>query len=105
MMRAERSIRQAAQTHAGVPLLTLERLTFRFVEAGFVLLSATLLVGWLFAETLYGPGLGWKWDHKTDFFAAGLGRLRRPADRAAHAWAGAACKPCACCTSAPRCCC
>ncbi|ABM38677.1 cytochrome C assembly family protein [Polaromonas naphthalenivorans] len=67
MVRAERSIRQAGQNHAGVPLLTLERLTFRFVEAGFVLLSATLLVGWLFAETLYGPGLGWKWDHKTIF--------------------------------------
>ena len=67
MVRAERAIRQAEQSDTGVPLLTLERLTFRFVEAGFVLLSATLLVGWLFAETLYGPGLGWKWDHKTIF--------------------------------------
>ena len=64
--RYERT-RPADLTTAGVPLLTLERLTFRFVEAGFVLLSATLLVGWLFAETLYGPGLGWKWDHKTIF--------------------------------------
>ncbi|MBW8723349.1 MAG: cytochrome C assembly protein, partial [Polaromonas sp.] len=35
MTRSERAIRQAAQTDAGVPLLTLERLTFRFVEAGF----------------------------------------------------------------------
>jgi ABC-type uncharacterized transport system permease subunit len=67
MVRAERAIRQAEQIDTGVPLLTLERLTFRFVEAGFVLLSATLLVGWVFAETLYGPGLGWKWDHKTIF--------------------------------------
>lgn len=67
MTRAERSIRQAAQTDAGVPLLTLERLTFRFVEAGFVLLSATLLAGWFFTETLYGPGLVWKWNHKTIF--------------------------------------
>ena len=67
MVRAERAIRQAEQSDTGVPLLTLERLTFRFVEAGFVLLSATLAVGWLFAETLYGPGLGWKWDHKTIF--------------------------------------
>lgn len=67
MIRAERSMRQAAQTDSGLPLLTLERLTFRFVEAGFVLLSATLLVGWLFAETLYGPGLAWKWDHKAIF--------------------------------------
>ena len=67
MRRAERSIRLAAQNDAGVPLLTLERLTFRFVEAGFVLLSATLLAGWLFAEQLYGPGLVWKWNHKTVF--------------------------------------
>ncbi|MHB1248334.1 MAG: cytochrome C assembly family protein [Polaromonas sp.] len=67
MTRAERAIRLATQTQAGIPLLTLERLTFRFVEAGFVLLSATLLVGWLFAETLHGPGLAWKWNHKTVF--------------------------------------
>ena len=67
MIRAERAMRQAEQNDAGVPLLTLERLTFRFVEAGFVLLSATLLAGWGFAETLYGVGLGWKWDHKTIF--------------------------------------
>jgi ABC-type uncharacterized transport system permease subunit len=67
MRRAERSIRQAAPNDAGIPLLTLERLTFRFVESGFVLLSATLLVGWLFAEQLYGPGLVWKWNHKTVF--------------------------------------
>lgn len=65
--RSERSIRLAGQNHAGIPLMTLERLTFRFVEAGFVLLSATLLVGWLFAEQLYGQGLAWKWNHKTVF--------------------------------------
>jgi ABC-type uncharacterized transport system permease subunit len=67
MTRAEREIRQATQPHAGVPLLTLERLTFRFVGAGFVLLSATLAAGFLFSETLYGPGKAWKWDHKTVF--------------------------------------
>jgi ABC-type uncharacterized transport system permease subunit len=67
MIRAERAIRQAEQTDTGVPLLTLERLTFRFVEAGFALLSATLLAGWWFAETLYGPALAWKLDHKTIF--------------------------------------
>ncbi len=67
MVRAERAMRSATPNSAGVPLMTLERLTFRFVEAGFVLLSATLLVGWLFAEQLYGPGLAWKWDHKTVF--------------------------------------
>ena len=67
MQRSERAMRLGAQSAAGVPLMTLERLTFRFVEAGFVLLSATLLVGWLFAEQLYGPGLAWKWNHKTIF--------------------------------------
>ncbi len=67
MTRSERAIRRGVQNEGGVPLLTLERLTFRFVEAGFVLLSATLLVGWLFAEQLYGPGLAWKWNHKTIF--------------------------------------
>ena len=82
MTRAERDIRQAADPHAGVPLLTLERLTFRFATAGFVLLSATLLAGLLFGETLYGASV--RWDHKTVFsvlawlvFAALLmGRLR-----------------------------
>jgi ABC-type uncharacterized transport system permease subunit len=82
MMRAEKNIRQAADPHAGLPLLTLERLTFRFVAAGFVLLSATLLAGLLFSESLYGRGL--KWDHKTVFSTLAwlafatllLGRLR-----------------------------
>ena len=60
-------MRLGAQSSTGLPLMTLERLTFRFVEAGFVLLSATLLVGWLFAEQLYGPGLAWQWNHKTIF--------------------------------------
>ena len=31
------------------------------------MLSGTLLAGWLFAEYLYGPGLAWKWNHKTIF--------------------------------------
>lgn len=42
MTRSERAIRLAAQNDAGIPLLTLERLTFRFVEAGFMLLSAKI---------------------------------------------------------------
>ena len=67
MTRSERLMRSATPIEATVPLLTLERLTFRFVEAGFVLLSATLLVGWLFAETLYGPRLTGMWNHKTIF--------------------------------------
>ena len=67
MTRAEKEMRQAADPHAGLPLLTLERLTFRFVAAGFVLLSATLLAGWFFGETLYGVKGAWRWDHKTVF--------------------------------------
>lgn len=67
MTRAEREIRQAHPT-PGLPLLTLERLTFRFVAAGFVLLSATLLAGLIFGEHLYGSGNGaWRWDHKRVF--------------------------------------
>jgi ABC-type uncharacterized transport system permease subunit len=65
MMRTEREIRQATEAHAGLPLLTLERLTFRFATAGFVLLSATLLAGLLFGEA--NGGAGWRWDHKTVF--------------------------------------
>ncbi|WP_041675721.1 cytochrome C assembly family protein [Ramlibacter tataouinensis] len=67
MRRAEKQIRQASDAQAGVPLLTLERLTFRFAGAGFVLLSATLLAGLLFGEAVYGPGRPWRWDHKTAF--------------------------------------
>lgn len=68
MNRTEERIRMAADPHSGLPLLTIERLTFRFVGAGFVLLSATLLVGVLFGESLYGTAdAHWKWDHKTVF--------------------------------------
>ncbi len=65
MMRTEHQMRQATEPHAGLPLLTLERLTFRFVGGGFALLSATLLAGLLFGEASGGPG--WRWDHKTVF--------------------------------------
>ena len=67
MTKAEERIRMAIDPHSGLPLLTLERLTFRFVAAGFLLLSATLLVGVAFGEHLYGHGVAWKWDHKTVF--------------------------------------
>jgi ABC-type uncharacterized transport system permease subunit len=67
MTRAETRIRHAEDPHSGLPLLTLERLTYRFVAAGFVLLSATLLAGFLFGDSLYGHGHGWRWDHKTIF--------------------------------------
>ena len=57
----------------GLPLLRLERLTFRFVEAGFAVLTGALLLGTLNAGH-------WQWSHKTVFsllawlvFAALLG--------------------------------
>lgn len=65
MGRAERQMRQATESSVSLPLLTLERLTFRFVGAGFLLLSATLVAGWLFGEVLYGRA--WRWDHKAVF--------------------------------------
>lgn len=67
MTRTERAMRLATSTEVGVPLLKLERLTFRFVEAGFLLLTASLLVGWLFAEKLYGTGHLQVWNHKIIF--------------------------------------
>jgi ABC-type uncharacterized transport system permease subunit len=65
MQRAEYTMRHAAEPEAGLPLLTLERLTFRFATAGFVLLTATLAAGVFFSEVLYGRA--WRWDHKTVF--------------------------------------
>jgi ABC-type uncharacterized transport system permease subunit len=47
-----------------MPLLQLERLTFRFVQVGFVVLSAAVLLG--FATTPQ-----WRWDHKTVFSLLG----------------------------------
>lgn len=67
MTRTEQLIRTGRDADTGLPLLTLERLTFNFVYAGFVLLTATLLAGMVFGEQLYGPGHGWRWDHKTVF--------------------------------------
>ena len=44
-----------------MPLLQLERLTFRFVEAGFAVLTATLLLGIV-------TTVQWRWgDHKAVF--------------------------------------
>ena len=62
--RALKAMRQGNASETAMPLLTLERLTFRFVAAGFALLSATLLAGWYFSETLNHR---WVWDHKTTF--------------------------------------
>jgi ABC-type uncharacterized transport system permease subunit len=47
------------------PLLTLEKLLFRLLGAGFVLLTLTLLSGILFSEQLLDQAI--KFDHKTVF--------------------------------------
>jgi ABC-type uncharacterized transport system permease subunit len=65
MLRAESRIRHASNADSSLPLLTLERLTFRFVAAGFMLLTATLAAGLLFDERLYGTP--WRWNHKMVF--------------------------------------
>lgn len=65
MRHTEKRIRLAVDSHSGLPLLTLERLTFGFVSAGFALLTVTLAVGMLFGEVVYGHA--WRWDHKTVF--------------------------------------
>ncbi|MCM5678710.1 cytochrome c biogenesis protein CcsA [Schlegelella sp. S2-27] len=83
---AERQMRDARgampPTPLGLPLLRLEKLTFRFVTAGFTVLSAALVLGVWFADP-------WRWDHKTIFsvlawavFAALL------AGRRAFGWRG-----------------
>jgi ABC-type uncharacterized transport system permease subunit len=61
---ADRQMRHLAAPNpaggSGVPLLRLERLTFQFVLAGFIALTATLVLGWWFTEV-------WHWDHKNVF--------------------------------------
>jgi ABC-type uncharacterized transport system permease subunit len=64
MQRAERAMRSGSSSESSMPLLMLERLTFRFVGAGFALLTATLVAGGLFAEAFRHA---WVWDHKTVF--------------------------------------
>ena len=64
----------AASSTAGVwgawldalpPLLTLERLLFRLITAGFVFLSLTVLTGIVFSESAFGRPF--RLDHKTIF--------------------------------------
>lgn len=61
---ADRRLRLRTGTSGGafgMPLMQLERLTFRFVEAGFAVLTATLVLGAVTAT-------GWRQDlHKTVF--------------------------------------
>jgi ABC-type uncharacterized transport system permease subunit len=46
-------------------LLTMEKLLFRMIGIGFVLLSLTVLSGVVFSEQLFGRAL--RWDHKNVF--------------------------------------
>lgn len=46
-------------------LLTMEKLLFRLIWIGFVLLTLTVLSGVVFSEQLFGTAM--KWDHKTLF--------------------------------------
>ncbi len=69
------------------PLLTMERILFRIIFAGFVLLTLTLLSGILFSEELFGKPM--QFTHKTVFgilswiiFGAMLG------GRALYGWRG-----------------
>lgn len=86
LSRAERRMRHTAtvaQAPAdGPPILRLERLTFRFVGAGFVVLSAAIVLGAWFANP-------WRWDHKAVFSILGwvvfAGLL---AGRRAFGWRG-----------------
>jgi len=57
---AERQMRnrKAPGQLLGLPLLSLERLTFQFVQAGFGVLSLAIVLG------LTSAG-HWRWDHKT----------------------------------------
>ena len=46
-------------------LLLMERILFRLVWIGFILLSLTVLSGVIFSEAIFGAAF--KWDHKTFF--------------------------------------
>jgi ABC-type uncharacterized transport system permease subunit len=50
------------------PLLAMERLLFRLIGTGFLLLTAALVSGVLFSEQLFGRAL--RFDHKTVFTIA-----------------------------------
>ena len=54
----------AVRAPLGMPLLRLERLTFRFVEVGFCVLTLALLLG-------VATSVQWHWDHKTVFSLLG----------------------------------
>jgi ABC-type uncharacterized transport system permease subunit len=80
--RLRGKLQATPQDAAGLPLLMLERLTFRFVWAGFVLLSLAIALGWWTSPQ-------WRWDHKSVFSLLGwavfLGLL---GGRKAFGWRG-----------------
>lgn len=47
-------------SHMGMPLMKIESLIFRFVRAGFAVLTVAIVLGWWVASP-------WQWDHKTVF--------------------------------------
>ena len=51
-----------------------------------MLLSATLLAGWLFSDMLYGRA--WRWDHKAVSRSCRGWCLRAAAGRARFGWRG-----------------
>ncbi len=57
--------RSASLLAALPPLMTMERLLFRLIGAGFVLLTLTVLSGVVFSERLFGQPI--RFDHKTIF--------------------------------------
>ncbi|WP_143891092.1 cytochrome C assembly family protein [Tepidimonas alkaliphilus] len=65
--RTEAAIRAGGMQPTALPLLALERLTFRFVWAAFALLTLTLIAGWIFTS-LMGPAARWI-THKSVFTA------------------------------------
>jgi ABC-type uncharacterized transport system permease subunit len=88
--RAERAMRlrmkkpglRTQATAPTLPLLTLEKLTYRFVWAGFVALSLALALGVWFTPV-------WHWDHKTVFSLLGwLVLAGLLAGRQAFGWRG-----------------
>ena len=86
--RAERLMRPGAAAKIGasrgMPLLQLERIAFRFVGAGFVVLSAAIALGVWSANP-------WRWDHKAVFsMLAWLVFAGLLAGRHAFGWRGPA---------------
>ncbi len=63
-MRAAGAASLAGGAAPGMPLLQLERITFRFVEVGFLVLTATLLLG--IVTSFSAPAGRWL-EHKTVF--------------------------------------